>query len=98
MSDLHTLRGLMGLPASPQPLSQSALIMIDLQNTYTEGVMELENVQPALDEAAQLLDRARSAGAKIIHIQHDAGEGTPYDVRAEIGAIHRPSPRATVRR
>lgn len=88
MSDLHTLRGLMGLPATPQPLSESALIMVDLQNTYTEGVMELENVQPALEEAARLLDRARSAGAKVIHIQHDAGAGTPYDVHADIGAIH----------
>ncbi len=88
MSDLHTLRGLLGLPASPQPLSDSALIMIDLQNTYTEGIMKLENVEPALEEAATLLDRARSAGAKIIHIQHDAGEGSPYDVRDRIGAIH----------
>ncbi|MBW0106782.1 cysteine hydrolase family protein [Pseudonocardia sp. KRD291] len=88
MSDLHTLRGLMGLPATPAPLSESALIMVDLQNTYTEGIMELENVAPALDEAAALLDRARSAGAKVIHIQHDAGEGSPYDVTADIGAIH----------
>jgi nicotinamidase-related amidase len=88
VSDLHTLRGLMGLPATPAPLSESALIMVDLQNTYAEGIMKLENVEPALDEAATLLDRARSAGAKIIHIQHDAGEGSPYDVRDRIGAIH----------
>jgi len=88
VSELHTLRGLMGLPATPAPLSESALIMVDLQNTYAEGIMKLENVEPALDEAATLLDRARSAGAKIIHIQHDAGEGSPYDVRDRIGAIH----------
>ncbi|RZT88825.1 nicotinamidase-related amidase [Pseudonocardia sediminis] len=88
MSDLHTLRGLMGLPATPAPLSESALIMVDLQNTYTEGIMKLDNVEPALEEAATLLDRARSAGAKVIHIQHDAGEGSPYDVKADIGAIH----------
>ncbi|MBP2365345.1 cysteine hydrolase family protein [Pseudonocardia parietis] len=88
MSEPHTLRGLMGLPADPAPLSRSALIMIDLQNTYTEGVMRLENVEPALEEAATLLDRARSAGAKVIHIRHDAGAGSPYDVTAPIGAIH----------
>ena len=46
MSDLHTLRGLMGLPATPAPLSESALIMVDLQNTYAEGIMKLENVEP----------------------------------------------------
>ncbi|ANY07066.1 cysteine hydrolase family protein [Pseudonocardia sp. HH130630-07] len=84
----HTLRGLMGLPAEPAPLSESTLIMIDLQNTYTEGVMRLENVEPALDEAAVLLDRARSAGTRVIHIRHDAGAGSPYDVDAPIGAIH----------
>ncbi|MEJ2861103.1 cysteine hydrolase family protein [Actinomycetospora flava] len=82
-----TLRELTGMPAAPASLRESALVMIDLQNTYTRGVMALENVEPAIDEAAALLDRARSAGIPIIHVQHDAGEGTPYDVRAEIGAI-----------
>ncbi|GLZ48670.1 isochorismatase [Actinomycetospora sp. NBRC 106375] len=82
-----TLRELTGLPASPASLRESALVMIDLQNTYTRGVMALENVEPAIDEAAGLLDRARSAGIPIVHVQHDAGAGTPYDVRDEIGAI-----------
>jgi nicotinamidase-related amidase len=49
--------------------------------------MELEGVQSALDQAAELLDRARSAGSPVIHIMHDGGEGTPYDVKAEIGQI-----------
>lgn len=83
----ETLRNLVGLPKEPASLADSTLVMIDLQNTYTRGLMELENVQPALDQAAELLDRARSAGVPIIHIQHDAGAGSPYDVRAEIGAI-----------
>lgn len=87
MSEPTTLRNLVGLPAVPASLAESTLIMVDLQNTYTRGVMELENVQPAIDQAAELLDRARSAGIPIIHIQHDGGEGSPYDVRAEIGAI-----------
>jgi nicotinamidase-related amidase len=87
MSELITLRTLTGMPAVPAGLAESTLIMIDLQNTYTRGVMELDGVQPALDQAAELLDRARSAGSTVIHIQHDAGPGTPYDVRAEIGAI-----------
>ena len=45
----------------------------------------------ALDQAAELLERARSAGIPIIHFKHDAGEGSPYDVRAEIGGDRRPS-------
>jgi nicotinamidase-related amidase len=82
-----TLRELTGLPARPASLADSVLVMIDLQNTYTRGVMALEGVEPAIDEAAALLDRARGAGIPIVHVQHDAGEGTPYDVRDEIGAI-----------
>jgi nicotinamidase-related amidase len=82
-----TLRALAGLPVEPVPLAESALIMIDCQNTYTRGPMELVGVQAALDQAAELLDRARSAGIPIVHIQHDDGEGSLYDVRGESGAI-----------
>ncbi len=82
-----TLRALAGLPVEPVSLAESALIMIDCQNTYTHGPMELVGVQAALDQAAELLDRARSAGIPIVHIQHDDGEGSLYDVRGESGAI-----------
>ena len=61
--------------------------MIDLQNTYREGVMRLSDVEAAIKEAARLLGRARAAGIPIFHIQHDAGAGSPYDVSAAIGAI-----------
>ncbi|OKH63988.1 isochorismatase, partial [Mycobacterium sp. SWH-M5] len=80
-------REISSLPAEPVRLADSALVLIDCQNTYTQGVMELEGVQAALDATAELLDRARSAGIPIIHIQHDAGPGSPYDVREKIGAI-----------
>jgi nicotinamidase-related amidase len=82
-----TLRSLLALSDTPARLSKSALVLIDCQNTYREGVMQLEGVEPALKECAKLLQRARDAGATVIHIQHDAGPGTPYDVRAPIGAI-----------
>jgi nicotinamidase-related amidase len=87
MAENATLRQLVGLADQPAALAESTLIMIDCQNTYTQGVMELEGVQPALDQAAELLDRARSSGIPIVHIMHDAGEGSPYDVRDEIGQI-----------
>lgn len=85
MSD--TLRTLAGLPAEPAPLAESTLILIDCQNTYTRGVMELDGVQAALDETATLLDRARTAGIPIIHIQHSDGPGSLYDIDGESGAI-----------
>lgn len=82
-----TLRSLLALPDTPAPLSKSALVLIDCQNTYREGIMQLEGVEPALQECAQLLKRARDGGTPVIHIRHNAGPGTPYDVEAPIGAI-----------
>ncbi|GAB2560459.1 isochorismatase family protein [Nocardia heshunensis] len=84
----QTLRELSGLDQTPATLAESTLILVDYQNTYTRGVMELTGWQPALDAAADLLARARRAGAKIIHIVNDGGVGTPYDITAEIGQIH----------
>ncbi|PWI12819.1 cysteine hydrolase [Streptomyces sp. Act143] len=83
-----TLRDLNGFDQTPASLADATLIMIDYQNTYTRGVMELTGWEPALDAAADLLARARGAGAKVIHVVNDGGEGTPYDIRAEIGRIH----------
>ncbi|WP_433288106.1 cysteine hydrolase family protein [Pseudonocardia sp. CA-142604] len=90
MPDVTTLRALSGLPSAPAPLADSTLIMIDFQNTYTRGPLELDGVTRAIEEGAALLDRARSAGIPVIHVQHDGGEGSPYDIRAEIGAIAGP--------
>lgn len=87
MTDLKTLRGLSGLPTAPAGLTGSALLMIDLQNTYRDGVMRLENVEPAIAEAKALLVRARAAGIPIIHVRHDAGPGSPYDLTASTGQI-----------
>jgi hypothetical protein len=95
VADPITLRAASGLPADPPALGASTLIMIDCQNTYTRGPLELDGVQAALDQAEELLDRARSAGIPVIHIQHDAGPGSVFDVRGESGAIvDRVAPRA----
>ncbi len=90
MSALTTLREVAGLGHQAVPLSKSALVIIDCQNTYREGVMELVGVEPALGEVARLLARARSARVPVFHVMHDAGPGTPYDVRAPIGQISDP--------
>ncbi|GAA1368619.1 isochorismatase family protein [Streptomyces beijiangensis] len=83
-----TLRELNGFDQAPAKLAGSTLILIDFQNTYTQGVMELDGWEKSLDAAAQLLARARQEGTKVVHVINDGGEGTPYDIRAEIGRIH----------
>ena len=82
-----TLRDITGMGYHPASLKDSALILIDIQNTYRRGLMQLTNVEPAIVEAQKLLIIARELKIPVIHIQHDAGVGSPYDVSADIGAI-----------
>ncbi|MFD4320183.1 isochorismatase family protein [Streptomyces sp. NPDC058548] len=87
MTASTTLRDVIGLRRDLPRLSESALIMIDFQNTYRTGVMRLDEAERAVAAGARLLAAARAAGAPVVHIVNDGGEGTPYDIRAEIGAI-----------
>ena len=90
MNPSKTLREVAGLGHTPTTIGKSALILIDCQNTYREGVMQLDGVEPALVECQKLLQRYRDAGRPVIHIQHDAGAGSPYDLNAHCGAISDP--------
>ncbi|MEV7374781.1 isochorismatase family protein [Streptomyces sp. NPDC090301] len=87
MTASTTLRDVIGLPQDLPRLGESALIMIDFQNTYRTGVMRLDGAERAVAAGARLLAAARAAGAPVVHVVNDGGEGTPYDIRAEIGAI-----------
>lgn len=85
-----TLRDVIGLDGALPALPAATLIMIDFQNTYRTGVMALPGAGSALEAAARLLDRARAAGTPVVHVVNDGGEGSPYDVRAEIGRVAEP--------
>ncbi len=82
-----TLRDVSGLGTQPPALRDAALVMIDCQDTYREGVMQLSGVEPALQQAQLLLGRARAAGVPVFHIRHDAGAGSPYDLTDRLGQI-----------
>ncbi|THF62852.1 cysteine hydrolase [Pseudothauera nasutitermitis] len=85
-----TLRRLAGKPELPAPLSESVLILVDAQNTYRQGILQLAGIDAALAECAVLLGRARALGTPVIHVQHDGGPASPFDIRAPIGAIAEP--------
>ena len=80
--DTTTLRKLNGFSETPATLSDATLILVDYQNTYTDGVMELDGWKPALANAKALLNRARAAGTPVIHIV-DKG----YDLKSKGGQI-----------
>jgi nicotinamidase-related amidase len=83
----QTLREITGMGFSSASIKDSALIMVDCQNTYRRGIMQLPNFDAAIKEAQKLLQLARDLKIPVIHIRHDAGVGTPYDITAEIGQI-----------
>ncbi|MVZ99111.1 isochorismatase family protein [Actinomadura sp. LD22] len=85
-----TLRDVIGLDGALPALPAATLILIDYQNTYRTGVMALPGADRALEAASRLLDRARAAGTPVVHVVNDGGEGSPYDIRAEIGRIAGP--------
>lgn len=87
VSASKTLRELGGASEEAPRLADATLIMIDYQNTYRTGVMELVGAEEAVKAGKRLLEAARAAGAKVIHIQHDGGEGSPYDINTHLGAI-----------
>ena len=87
MTNAFTLRALLGKPLTPTRLSESVLILIDAQNAYRRGPLTLSGIEPALAACARLLARARALKVPVIHIQHDAGPGTPFDTRSESGAF-----------
>ncbi|MFB7611883.1 isochorismatase family protein [Streptomyces gardneri] len=87
MSASTTLRDVIGLPQDLPRLAESTLVMIDFQNTYRTGVMLLDGAEEAVAAGARLLAAARAAGTPVVHVVNDGGEGTPYDIRAEIGSI-----------
>lgn len=82
-----TLMQLAGADLTPGALSNAALVLIDCQNEYVDGVLALPGVKPALDEASKVLEKARAAGTPVIHIQHQGKPGGPFDVTGHVGQI-----------
>jgi nicotinamidase-related amidase len=91
----RTLMEIAGVTATPARLSKAAVVVIDAQQEYVDGLLALPGVAPALDEIGRLLARARAASTPIIHIVHHGNPGGPFapDSRgAEIARPAKPAP------
>ncbi|WP_372345356.1 cysteine hydrolase family protein [Streptomyces sp. KL116D] len=80
--DTTTLRQLMKLDETPAKLSDATLVLVDYQNVYTGGPMELTGWRDAVKETKTLLDRARKAHTPVVHIVEKG-----YDLRSKAGQI-----------
>lgn len=75
-------------PRTASPLAQSALILIDAQEEYRQGRLELEGIEPAIAEAAELLGLARHSGLPVFHITQHGRAGSPiFDPEGPLVAI-----------
>lgn len=83
----QTLLSMARADTTPARLSEAVLVLIDCQNEYVDGRLALPDVRPALDEAANLLERARAAGTPVFHIIHQGSAGGLFDLDAPNGAI-----------
>lgn len=66
----------MTLPDQP---ARRALIVIDVQNEYITGALQVTFPEPttSLANIGRAIDAATSAGVPVVVIQHDAPEGSP---------------------
>ncbi len=87
MTAPKTLLELSGADLTPPTLSDSCLVLIDIQNEYRAGPLALPDAEPAIEAAASLLASARASGAAIFHVAHKGRAGGLFDREAARGAI-----------
>ncbi|KAF5026728.1 hypothetical protein F66182_1146 [Fusarium sp. NRRL 66182] len=77
MASATSFRQLIGLQPSTASPSDSSLIIIDAQNEYAEGKLQVANVAESRKAIASLLEKYRSANGSIVHVVHAVPEGAP---------------------
>lgn len=82
-----TLFDLAGRKLAPPPLAEATLVLIDYQNVYLAGPLALTGAEAAVNQARILLDTARVAGSRIIHVAHKGAAGGLFDRAGTSGAI-----------
>lgn len=70
MSAPKTLFQLLGRGYAPATLSKATLLVIDAQEEYRSGTLQLPDVEPAIEEITTLLRAARQCGAPVVHVRH----------------------------
>lgn len=82
-----------GAPATPPPLSKCALIIIDAQREYLDGMVVLPEIENALNNIEELLKAARDLDRPVVHIAHVGATGGQFDPEVGGRIIDQVSPR-----
>lgn len=65
-----TMLQMAGAAPTPATMADGVLLIIDAQREYTEGLLPLTGVGPAVEALAVLLDKARKANTPVVHVRH----------------------------
>jgi nicotinamidase-related amidase len=65
-----TLFNLTGRGHAPASLRNATLLIIDAQEEYRSGILQLPGLTAALAQISELLAKARELGTPIMHIKH----------------------------
>jgi nicotinamidase-related amidase len=76
-----TMLQMAGATPTPATMADGVLLIIDAQREYTDGLLPLSGVGAAVDALAVLLDKARKAGAPVVHVRH-LGKGKAFNPAA----------------
>ncbi|RGP74473.1 isochorismatase family [Fusarium longipes] len=77
MASATSFRELIGVQPSSASPTDSVLIIIDAQNEYAEGKLQVTNVAESRRVIAALLEKYRAANGSIVHVVHATPEGAP---------------------
>ena len=77
MSSAKSFRQLLGVPPSTASTSDSALVIIDAQQEYANGLLKVSDPQSSSAAISSLLTKYRGANAPLVHILHSVPEGAP---------------------
>jgi nicotinamidase-related amidase len=67
------------VPPIPR-LADCTVLLIDWQEEYRSGDLILQDVEATIGRAAEVLTRARVAGARIVHVAHAGTPRTPGEM------------------
>src|SRR5689334_288017 len=73
-----TMLQMAGATPTPATMADGILLIIDAQREYTDGLLPLSGVQPAVEALAVLLEKAGAAGAPVVHVRHK-GTGKAFN-------------------
>ena len=67
-----TMLQMAGAAPTPATTADGVLLIIDAQREYTDGLLPLPGVAAAVEALAVLLEKARKAGAPVVHVRHQS--------------------------